>query len=75
LQQNFVIVAEQIAHSTEDIAQKNEYQTVRVVFVGGLFVFDYLISATDYECDRISANDPKSPSSKTCNWSVLCTEI
>jgi len=68
-------VAEQIAHSTEDIAQKNEYQTVRVVFVGGLFVFDYLVSATDCECDRISASYTESSSSKTRDWSLLRVDI
>jgi hypothetical protein len=55
--------------------QKNEYETVRVIFVGWLFVPDYLVGATDRIGDRISADRAESSSSKTRKWRVLCAEI
>lgn len=55
--------------------QKNEDKTVRVIFVGWLFVSDYLIGTADRIGDRVSADRAESSGSETCHWRVLCAEI
>ncbi len=54
--------------------QKNEDETVRVIFVGWLFVSDYLIGTADRVGDRVSAHRAESSGSKTGNWRILCAE-
>jgi hypothetical protein len=57
------------------VVQTHENETVRVIFVGWLLVFDHAVGATDRIRDRVSSHVAQSPSSKTCDWRILLDQI
>lgn len=55
--------------------QTNENETIRVIFVGWLLVFDYAVGAADRIGDRVSTHAAQPSSPTTHNRSLLRDRI